>query len=142
VGSTDHRGRPRGETSRQWWRGCGSRASIDGLGGAPGAGAYSAAKHGVIGLSKTPALEYAASGIRVNAVCAGAFRTPMLERATKRSGLEPEAAEARYRGMIPLGRIGEPDEAARAIVWLASDDASYVTGHALVVAGGTRAAWR
>jgi NAD(P)-dependent dehydrogenase (short-subunit alcohol dehydrogenase family) len=117
-------------------------SSIDGLGGAPGAGAYSAAKHGVIGLTKTAALEYAAAGIRVNAVCAGAFRTPMLERAMKRSGRDGDAAEAKYRSMIPLGRIGEPDEAARAIAWLASDDASYVTGHALVVDGGITAAWR
>jgi NAD(P)-dependent dehydrogenase (short-subunit alcohol dehydrogenase family) len=114
--------------------------SVDGLGGAPGAGAYSAAKHGVVGLTRTAALECAARGVRVNAVCAGAFRTPMLERAMLRHGGDPAAAEARYRAAIPLGRIGRPKEVAGLVAWLCSDAAAYMTGQALALDGGITAA--
>ena len=118
-------------------------SSVNGLGGTPGAAGYSAAKHGVIGLTKTAALEYASAGIRVNVLCAGAFRTPMLERAMERvGGGDVAAADERYRSMIPLSRIGRPEEAAEAILWLASDAASYVTGHTMIADGGLTAAFR
>jgi NAD(P)-dependent dehydrogenase (short-subunit alcohol dehydrogenase family) len=118
-------------------------SSVNGLGGTPGAAGYSAAKHGVIGLSKTAALEYATAGIRVNVLCAGAFRTPMLERAMERvGGGDLAAAEERYRSMIPLNRIGRPEEAAEVILWLASDAASYVTGHTMIADGGITAGFR
>jgi NAD(P)-dependent dehydrogenase (short-subunit alcohol dehydrogenase family) len=118
-------------------------SSVNGLGGTPGAAGYSAAKHGVIGLTKTAALEYASAGIRVNALCAGAFRTPMLERAMKRvGGGDIAAAEERYHSMIPLNRIGRPEEAAEVILWLASDAASYVTGHTMIADGGVTAPFR
>jgi NAD(P)-dependent dehydrogenase (short-subunit alcohol dehydrogenase family) len=118
-------------------------SSVNGLGGTPGAAGYSAAKHGVIGLSKTAALEYATAGIRVNVLCAGAFRTPMLERAMERvGGGDLAAAEERYRSMIPLNRIGRSEEAAEVILWLASDAASYVTGHTMIADGGITAGFR
>jgi NAD(P)-dependent dehydrogenase (short-subunit alcohol dehydrogenase family) len=118
-------------------------SSVNGLGGTPGAAGYSAAKHGVIGLSKTAALEYATAGIRVNVLCAGAFRTPMLERAMERvGGGDLAAAEERYRSMIPLNRIGRPEEAAEVILWLASDAAGYVTGHTMIADGGITVPFR
>jgi NAD(P)-dependent dehydrogenase (short-subunit alcohol dehydrogenase family) len=115
-------------------------SSINGLAGTPQASAYCAAKHGVQGLTKTAALEYAAQAIRVNVVCPGAHLTPMLEGVLETmSPGEPEKAAALYRSHIPLGRIGDPDECARAIVWLLSDAASYVTGAVLAVDGGLSA---
>ena len=118
-------------------------SSLNGLGGAPQGALYSAAKAGVLALTKSAAQEYAAHGIRVNALVAGAFRTPMLEGVFEHaSGGDPAAAkavEARYIGMIPLGRLGRPDEAASAAVWLCSDAASYVTGHSMIVDGGVSA---
>jgi NAD(P)-dependent dehydrogenase (short-subunit alcohol dehydrogenase family) len=118
-------------------------SSVNGLGGTPGAAGYSAAKHGVIGLSKTAALEYATAGIRVNVLCAGAFRTPMLERAMERAGGgDLAAAEERYLSMIPMNRIARPEEAADVILWLASDAASYVTGHTMIADGGITAPYR
>jgi NAD(P)-dependent dehydrogenase (short-subunit alcohol dehydrogenase family) len=115
-------------------------SSVNGLGGTPTAGAYCAAKHGVHGLSRTAAMEYAAQGIRINVVCPGAHRTPMLEGVfeTMRPGA-PEEAEALYRARIPAGRIGEPEECARAIAWLLSDAASYVNGAVLTVDGALAA---
>jgi NAD(P)-dependent dehydrogenase (short-subunit alcohol dehydrogenase family) len=83
-------------------------------------------------LTKNAALEYAQAGIRVNAVCPGAIRTPMIERFT---GGDPEA-EAQFAAMEPVGRMGEPEEVADAVVWLCSDAASFVTGHPMVVDGG------
>ncbi len=118
-------------------------SSINGLGGTPGAVAYSAAKHALIGITKTAALEYATQGIRVNVMCAGAFRTPMLERAmSKLSQGDLDAVEARYLGVIPMRRIGTPAEAAQAILWLASDEASYVTGHTMIADGGMTSPFR
>lgn len=112
-------------------------SSVNGLSGTPTAAAYCAAKHGVHGLSKTAAIEYAARGIRVNVVCPGAHRTPMLEGIfAKIAPGAPEQAEAMYRAHIPVGRIGDPIECARAIAWLVSDAASYVTGAVLTVDGG------
>jgi len=94
---------------------------------------YSASKAAVESLTKATALGYAKDNIRVNAVGAGAFRTPMLDRV---SGDNVEVVSARYAAAIPLGRIGQPEEIARAVVWLCSDAASYVTGHVLAVDGG------
>ena len=115
-------------------------SSVNGLIGTPGASAYAASKHGVTGLSKSAALEYARSGIRINTVCPGAFRTPMLEGIWEQmSPGEPEKAEARYSERVPMGRVGRPEEVAEAIVWLCSDAASYVTGAVLTVDGGLAA---
>ena len=106
-------------------------ASIAGLVGSRSA-AYGASKHGIVGLTKTAALEYARSGIRVNAVCPGVIRTPMLERSLERM---PDL-EARFVEVEPIGRMGSPEEIAEAAVWLCSDAASFVTGHAMAVDGG------
>jgi NAD(P)-dependent dehydrogenase (short-subunit alcohol dehydrogenase family) len=106
-------------------------ASVAGLVGGAGS-AYVASKHGVVGLTKNAALEYAPQGIRVNAVCPGVITTPMVERAlAARPGLE----EA-WRAAEPVGRFGDPGEVAAAVVWLCSDAASFVTGVALPVDGG------
>jgi len=96
--------------------------------------AYVASKHGVIGLTKSVALEYARQGIRVNAICPGTVRTKMLGEFAG----SDEAVEA-MGAMAPIGRIGEPDEIAESAVWLCSDAASFVTGHALAVDGGVLA---
>ncbi len=107
-------------------------ASIAGLIGIPRVGAYVASKHGVVGLTKTAALEYAKSGIRVNAVCPGPIDTPMLQRG---AGGQPQRLE-RMAAAEPVGRLGQPKEIAEAVVWLCSDAASFVTGHAMPVDGG------
>jgi NAD(P)-dependent dehydrogenase (short-subunit alcohol dehydrogenase family) len=121
-------------------------SSVNGLGGVAHGSFYSAAKAGVIALAKSAALEYARQGVRVNALVAGAFQTPMLEDAMDRmSGGRPEIKEEaakRYSQMIPTGRIGRPEEAAEAILWLCSDAASYVTGHSMIVDGGLTAFMR
>lgn len=109
-----------------------STTSIAGLVGSKNAGAYVAAKHGVVGLTKTAALEYATKGIRVNAVCPGVVRTPMLERMFETN----PKMEAAMLGFEPIGRFGAPTEIGEAAVWLCSDNASFVTGHAMVVDGG------
>jgi NAD(P)-dependent dehydrogenase (short-subunit alcohol dehydrogenase family) len=94
--------------------------------------AYVASKHGVVGLTRAAALEYAAKGIRVNAVCPGAIRTPMLDDAI-RNGL---ASEERMIELEPIGRLGRPEEIGEAAAWLCSDRASFVVGHAMPVDGG------
>jgi NAD(P)-dependent dehydrogenase (short-subunit alcohol dehydrogenase family) len=108
-------------------------ASILGVVGFANAAAYTAAKHGVIGLTQVAALEYAAQGVRVNAICPAFIATPMLERA----GLlgNPEM-RAMLEGLHPIKRLGRPEEVAEAVIWLCSDAASFVTGHALLVDGG------
>ena len=108
-------------------------ASVAGLIGVENNVAYVAAKHGVVGLTKAAALECAQAGIRVNAVCPGFVRTPIL-------GLDgtPES-ESRYARLQPMARLAEPDEVAEAVVWLCSDAASYVTGHAMSIDGGLAA---
>jgi NAD(P)-dependent dehydrogenase (short-subunit alcohol dehydrogenase family) len=108
-------------------------SSDAGLKAMPLSGAYSAAKHGIIGLSKAAAVEFAEKGVRVNCVCPGPTRTPILEELCRR---EP-GREAFYLSIVPLKRIALPMEIAEAIVWLCSDSASYVTGHALPVDGGS-----
>jgi NAD(P)-dependent dehydrogenase (short-subunit alcohol dehydrogenase family) len=100
--------------------------------GFQGAPAYVASKHGVVGLTKAAALEYATSGIRINAVCPGVTRTPMIEDIV---AARPKMAEL-YRTLHPMGRLAKPEEIAEAVVWLCSDAASFVTGHSLVVDGG------
>ena len=107
-------------------------ASIAGLVGLTGSSPYVAAKHGVVGLTKTAALEYARLGVRVNAVCPGVFDTPLLERIL---GNTPERKEM-YLDAQPIGRLGEPEELAEAVVWLCSDAASFVTGQSMPVDGG------
>lgn len=107
-------------------------SSAGGLIGTPGMGAYTASKHGVVGLTKVAALEYAQAGIRVNAVCPGVIRTPMVEEAQKIDPAIVEMLIARH----PIGRIGTPEEVAAAVVWLCSDAAAFVTGIALPIDGG------
>jgi NAD(P)-dependent dehydrogenase (short-subunit alcohol dehydrogenase family) len=106
-------------------------ASVAGLIGARGLAAYVASKHGVVGLTKTAALEYAQQGIRVNCVCPGVIQTPMTER-----GLSNPERRARIITSEPMGRVGTPEEVAEAVVWLCSDAASFVTGHTMTVDGG------
>ena len=106
-----------------------SGAGIIGIKGSP---AYTAAKHGVIGLTRAAALDYAAQNIRINAVCPGYIDTPMMGRFT---GGTPEG-RAKVISEEPIGRMGRPEEIANAVLWLCSDAASFVVGHALVVDGG------
>jgi NAD(P)-dependent dehydrogenase (short-subunit alcohol dehydrogenase family) len=107
-------------------------SSVAGLVGFPNTPAYTASKHGILGLTRASALEYARQGIRVNAVCPGVIRTAMVERFTHQN---PQA-EAQLVDREPVGRMGTPEEIAGAVLWLCSDAASFVTGHALAVDGG------
>jgi NAD(P)-dependent dehydrogenase (short-subunit alcohol dehydrogenase family) len=105
-------------------------ASVAGLVGSVGLSAYVASKHGVVGLTKTAALEYARHGIRVNCVCPGVIQTPMTESALRDPALQAQITAR------PMGRVGAPEEVAEAVVWLCSDAASFVTGHTMTVDGG------
>ena len=96
---------------------------------------YIASKHGIIGLTKTAALEYSAQGIRVNAVCPGTIRTAVHDTILEE---DPTVIES-WAALHPIGRVGEPPEVAEAVVWLCSDAASFVTGHSLLVDGGLTA---
>ena len=107
-------------------------ASIAGLVGIQGTSAYIASKHGVAGLTKAAALEYAKMGIRVNAVCPGYIRTPLIEKVLERNPELEQPIVSRH----PLGRMGTPEEIAAAVTWLSSDAASFVTGHTMTVDGG------
>jgi len=100
--------------------------------GLPRRSAYAASKHGVVGLSKVAALEYANAGIRVNAVCPAVVRTPIVESII---ASDPEA-EAQLMSMIPMERLGTLEEIAEVVVWLCSEASSFVTGHAMLVDGG------
>ena len=108
-------------------------ASGAGLVGFPGLPAYVASKHGVVGLTRAAALEYASQGVRVNAICPGSTRTPMLEGFMGGD----EQVERMMTRAVPLGRLGRPEEIAEAVVWLCSDAASFVVGHSLAVDGGS-----
>jgi NAD(P)-dependent dehydrogenase (short-subunit alcohol dehydrogenase family) len=111
-------------------------ASNFGLVGSPGMPAYSASKHGVLGLTKTAALEYAKAGIRVNAVCPGPTQTPLVDRIlNQQPQLASQIVEA-IKAREPVGRMGRPEEIAEAVTWLCSEAASFVTGIALAVDGG------
>src|SRR4029079_16370286 len=107
-------------------------ASGAGLVGFAGLPAYVASKHGVVGLTKSAAIECAPRGVRVNCVCPGSARTPMLEGFM---GGDPQSERAMAAG-APIGRLATPEVIAHAIVWLCTDDASYMVGHALAVDGG------
>lgn len=107
-------------------------ASVAGVLGFPNLSPYVASKHGVIGLTKTAAVEFSAEGLRVNAVCPGVIETPMVARTQEE---DPETIEATIAA-TPIDRLGQPEEIAAAAVWLCSDDASFVTGESLVVDGG------
>jgi NAD(P)-dependent dehydrogenase (short-subunit alcohol dehydrogenase family) len=106
-------------------------SSVAGLTGFAGAGVYIASKHGVLGLTKTAALEYASHGIRVNAVCPAVIETAMADRAFA----DPEVKK-RLASMHPIGRFGKPMEIAEAVLWMCSDKASFMTGHEIVLDGG------
>jgi len=107
-------------------------SSLAGIAGTQGGPAYVAAKHGVVGLTRAAALEYGRHGIRVNAVCPGPIRTPMMQRIMRGSA----EAEQRFIRAEPLKRFGEPEEIGEAVAWLCSDHASYVTGVPMPVDGG------
>jgi len=106
-------------------------ASVTGLVGSAGATAYTASKHGVIGLTKAAALENARSGIRINAVCPGAIETPMADRIFGAPQVHKYVLSCH-----PIGRFGRPAEIAEAVVWMCSDRASFMTGQSLVLDGG------
>lgn len=108
-------------------------SSIGGILGGAQRGTYHAAKHGVIGLTKSAALEYASKGIRINTVCPGLIHTPMADKMIE--GGQADALDAMLK-QVPVGRLGRPEEIANAVVWLCSDAASLVVGHTLVVDGG------
>lgn len=109
-------------------------ASVNGLVGNPSQPGYVASKHGVVGLTRSAALRYASEGIRVNAVCPGVVDTPMVEQIAS----IPQYREAMEK-MTPMGRMAQPEEIAGAVLWLCSNQASFVTGHPMVIDGGATA---
>lgn len=109
-----------------------NNASIAGLVGFQGIPAYAASKHGLVGLTKNVALDYAKQGIRVNVVCPGVIHTPMIDRF---AGNNPAVLE-HFKAAKPMGRIGQPEEIAEAVIFLCSDGASFITGQTLAIDGG------
>jgi NAD(P)-dependent dehydrogenase (short-subunit alcohol dehydrogenase family) len=114
-------------------------ASVAGLGGAPTLGAYAASKHGVIGLTRSAAIEYARKGLRINAICPSFADTHMVADTVLGPSADPGAAKARLTGAIPMGRLATPDEVVQAILFAAAPENSFMTGQALVVDGGLTA---
>lgn len=110
-------------------------SSVAGIGAAPRMGAYAASKHAVIGMTKTAAVEYAKYGIRINAICPTVIKTPMGNGYMDND----EIVAKMVQQTIPMKRFGEPEEVARTICWLCSDDASFVTGEEIRVDGGMKA---
>jgi NAD(P)-dependent dehydrogenase (short-subunit alcohol dehydrogenase family) len=107
-------------------------SSVAGVTGFPGHAAYTASKHGVIGLTKAAAIDYAKVGIRINAICPAYTRTPMLDRMLEQ---KPDL-EAKLISRVPLRRLGTTAEIAQAAIYLFSDAAAFITGHSLVMDGG------
>ncbi|WP_405598959.1 glucose 1-dehydrogenase [Streptomyces sp. NBC_01410] len=107
-------------------------ASYTALTGMAGVGAYAATKHAILGLTRVAALELAAKKIRVNAICPGAVDTPM----SNPDGVDPAAVGALYQKLVPLGRVGRPEEVARLALFLSGEDSSYITGQPFVIDGG------
>jgi len=107
-------------------------SSLAGLGGVPGGSPYAAAKHGVIGLTKSAAMEYAKLNIRVNAVCPGWTETAILD------GLQDGMVATSVERYVPMGRLGRPEEVAETVLWLLSDKSSFTSGHCLTVDGGMK----
>lgn len=112
-----------------------NNSSIGGLTANPRRASYGATKHGVIGLTKSAAVEYAARGIRINAVCPGSIETPMVKDMIEKGWITMNDMV----GNLPIQRIGQPEEIASAVLWLCSPGASFVIGHSLVVDGGCTA---
>ncbi len=108
-------------------------ASVAGVWGSPGMSAYVASKHAVVGLTKAAALEYAAAGVRVNVVAPAGILTDMV------TNMMNEEMLTAFANSHPVGRLGQPEEVAQAVVWLCSDAASFITGHTLMIDGGTTA---
>lgn len=116
-----------------------NNSSLSGVLATPGGAFYNASKHAVLGMTKTAAVEYIQSGIRINAVCPGSFPTPMLQEFIAHGTHNPDELEARrnlFLSGIPAGRFGTLDEVAEAVVWLCSDAASFIVGQAIVIDGG------
>jgi NAD(P)-dependent dehydrogenase (short-subunit alcohol dehydrogenase family) len=110
-----------------------NNSSIGGLNGGPGMGPYHATKHGVLGLTKSAALENAKRGIRINAVCPGLIMTPMID---KMVADKPDILDM-FEAAVPMGRAGKPEEVASAVIYLCSSQAGFITGQSLVIDGGT-----
>ena len=110
-------------------------SSMVGLVGMAGISAYAASKHAVVGLTKSAALEYGSRGVRINCICPGIIRTPINQKFWD----EFPEAEQEWLSIEPIGRYGEPEEVAEVVAWMASDEASFMHGHALTVDGGATA---